>query len=495
MEIVETASCDSQGTVYISSDAVYRVIDPKHERSVIDILKAIESAQMDCIVPTEICTDKPPLVDNRYSPGGMVLKHKRIAYISYPHEWCAPMLQDAALFHLDLSVELSGQGLFLKDAHPWNILLEKGRPVFVDFTSIVTKDDLFEEAYLESNSRHHADTEEDRLARVVREIFDRMYLPYFVTPLAGYAFGRRARIRKAIENTTLNASTSVISLWQSLPTLRPRLSTVVKSLRLLMLHLRTRRIMRRLIENNDPLAFYQEMRRHVKSIGAGVGKSDYMIYYKLKGEDHDWTYSEKWNAKQKNVYNALDNPAINTVVDVACNTGWYAVLAAKLGKQVVAFDIDEACIEVLYDRVKSEQLNIMPLVLNFTELTQDRYSIHDEKRVLINANQRLRSDSVIALGIIHHLTLGMGLGFDELLDKLTPLCEKQLIVEFVDAEDAMIQNEPDFFPACFRNRSLLDEYKLQNLIEMINSRGFEVCCKDSYPSTRTILVCNRRSPS
>src|ERR1044071_455161 len=48
----------------------------------------------------------------------LVLKHRSVPFISYPQEWCAAMLKDAALVIIDLMIELAGHDLTLKDAHP-----------------------------------------------------------------------------------------------------------------------------------------------------------------------------------------------------------------------------------------------------------------------------------------------------------------------------------------------------------------------------------------
>jgi SAM-dependent methyltransferase len=237
------------------------------------------------------------------------------------------------------------------------------------------------------------------------------------------------------------------------------------------------------------------MHDYIRNFPVAIGGSAYSAYYQQKGEDQDWVYSDSWNTKQKSVHEALSSPEIHSVLDVACNTGWFACMAEKLGKSVVAFDIDEGCIETLYSRVRQSHLNVLPLVMNFTQLTQDRYSIHDGNKVLINARQRLRSDSVIALGIIHHLVLGLGLTFDLVLDSLTALCGKQLVIEFVDPDDAMIRDEPSFFPAYFKNRDLLSDYNMHTLIGLLEARGFDVRVGASYPETRKMLVCNRRLPA
>ena len=489
--MLEIASCDRQSEVYLDEDAVYRVVHIGHEDSVSQVLKAVDA--IDGIVATEICHDKELLATLASKKHKLVLKHKKIKYISYPHEWCASMLKDAALFHLELSQKLLVQELFLKDAHPWNILFEKGRPVFVDFTSIVSRDSLFGEVYLEANQSRKNDSNEVRLAWIFKEIFERMYIPYFAQALCGYAFGQHSRVRKAIEATTLNTSTSVISQrscfpgWQGM---RQLPQVIVKCFGLLRFRMQIKNIINLLMSEKNITIFYAEMFALVSNLKVEVGNTAYSNYYELKGENNTWVYSESWNDKQKSVYSALNKPEIESVLDVACNTGWFAVMAEKLGKRVVAFDIDEGCIEIFYAQVKKDQLDILPLVMNFTKMTQDRHSIVDSNKVLINATDRLRSDSLIALGIIHHLTLGAGLSFNEILDKLIPLCRKQLVIEFIDLDDEMIQSEPSFFPAYFNNRELLNGYDIKILIALIESRGFEVFCEKSHPSTRSILVCN-----
>lgn len=491
--MLEIASCDSQSSVYLDEDAVYRVVHIGHENSVLQVLKAVDA--IDGVVATEICSDEEQPVTLVSDGQALVLKHKKIKFISYPHEWCASMLKDAALFHLELSQKLISQGFFLKDAHPWNILFEKGNPVFVDFTSIVTKDSLFSETYLKSNLSNKECSDEVRLARIFKEIFERMYIPYFMQALCGYAFGQHSRMRKIIEATTLNASTSVIHMrscfpgWQGI---RQLPKVILKYLGLIRLHMQSLSVINQLMHEKDIAKFYAEMYALVNNLRVSIGNTAYSNYYELKGENNTWIYSDSWNEKQKSVYYALNVPEITSVLDVACNTGWFAILAETLGKRVAAFDIDEGCIEVLYSKVKKDQLDILPLVLNFMGMTQDRYSIIGEKKVLINATQRLTSDSVIALGIIHHLTLGAGLGFNEILKKLVPLCRKQLVIEFIDSDDKMIQNEPSFFPAYFNNKAILAHYDMQTLINLIELEGFDVRVLPSYPETRKILVCSKR---
>ena len=70
----------------------------------------------------------------------LVLEHERNPFVSYPHEWSASMLKDAALLHIDLFGRLGSHGLILEDWHPYNILFNGPKPIFVDFCSIIPTD-------------------------------------------------------------------------------------------------------------------------------------------------------------------------------------------------------------------------------------------------------------------------------------------------------------------------------------------------------------------
>ena len=489
--MLKVASCDSQGSVYIGDSAVYRPVVAAHAVNVEEVLKIV-GAGIDGVIETTVCTDNS-LPAELKGKGAITLRHRKVAYVSYPHEWCATMLQDAAVFHLTLSDQLLSKGLALKDAHPWNILFDCGSPVFVDFTSIVTERGLFEEGYLEANRQFRDAQNNSRATMLVREIFDRMFRPYFLNPLLFYACGERDRVRSRIENTTLNAATDSIARSECLPRRLTRRSTAKKIICFLKAYFSEKRAESKLSNSPESLtSFYAHMRRHVQSLPVAFGSSAYSSYYRDKGEDQGFSYSEQWNSKQKTVHEALDSSNIRSVLDVACNTGWFSLMAEKLGKSVVAFDFDEGCIEALYAEVQRLRLNVLPLVMNFTQLTRDRYSIHDGNKVLISASQRLRSDAVIALGIIHHLVLGLGMRLEEVLDSMIDLCAQRLVVEFVDPDDAMIKNEPSFFPAYFKNPKLINDYNMQALVALIEARGFDVSMRASHPDTRQILVCDRR---
>jgi hypothetical protein len=130
--VVDVASIvDEVGVVFHLNDKIYRAITKAHEEEVRkflarkDLNKFFEAG----LVQTSISTyssDQYPLV----------LEHRKIPFISYYMEWSGQMLYDVAHMIIDLQTLLVESGYWLKDGHPWNVLFDYSKPVFIDFGSI-----------------------------------------------------------------------------------------------------------------------------------------------------------------------------------------------------------------------------------------------------------------------------------------------------------------------------------------------------------------------
>ncbi|MDP2326311.1 MAG: SAM-dependent methyltransferase, partial [Gammaproteobacteria bacterium] len=64
-----------------------------------------------------------------------VLAPEEIPFVSYPYEWCAGQLRDAALLTLRIQVLAMEHGLSLKDASAYNVQFRGAAPVFIDTLS------------------------------------------------------------------------------------------------------------------------------------------------------------------------------------------------------------------------------------------------------------------------------------------------------------------------------------------------------------------------
>ena len=66
----------------------------------------------------------------------VTFEHKKILFMTHPAENTAYMFWLSAKTLLRVNLVLAKHGYVLIDAHPWNVMLERGNPKFIDFTSI-----------------------------------------------------------------------------------------------------------------------------------------------------------------------------------------------------------------------------------------------------------------------------------------------------------------------------------------------------------------------
>jgi ribosomal protein L11 methylase PrmA len=78
----------------------------------------------------------PALLGEGAHGAPIVVEHPRIPFVSYPYEWPFPALKAAALFHLDLQIELLAENVMLSDASAYNVQFIGPRPVLIDLLSL-----------------------------------------------------------------------------------------------------------------------------------------------------------------------------------------------------------------------------------------------------------------------------------------------------------------------------------------------------------------------
>jgi SAM-dependent methyltransferase len=176
----------------------------------------------------------------------------------------------------------------------------------------------------------------------------------------------------------------------------------------------------------------------------------------------------------------LDRWKPRSVVDIGSNTGWFSILAARKGASVVSLDVDEASVDRLFQIASSGSLDVLPLVVDATE---------GEAGPLLDKNDRLSGNTVLALGLVHHLVLGKGLTFDEVAGSLSPYSTERLLIEFVGVDDPLIASEPEFFPTFNDSPRSFDWYTLEGLVGAMRKRYENVQTVPSHPNSRSIVVC------
>ena len=398
----------------------------------------------------------------------MVLRHRELPFVSYPYEWCAAMLKDAAIMLINLEIELAQHGVTLQDAHPWNVLFDGPKPIYVDFTSIVpAREDALWPAY-------------DEFCR------------FFIYPLYLFCqgYGRIARwllhdLDQGVRKSDLVALTRKSTLCLKAESIGMQLVSMVKQRVPRPFRLSLKKgftlaksvLLKPLAGTRSRLYFLQQVRREVEGITIPLFKTEWSEYY--DGFFPSFSPSHDWTTKHITVHQVLSELRPKSVLDIGSNRGWYSQLAALLGSQVVALDVDEGCITQLYYDTKVKRLPIIPLVMNFKRPSPG-YGLCNQQRA--PATERLKCDMVLALALVHHLVFKQHLNFDQIVDGLSIFSKRWLLVEFIPPDDRYVR---EWWSEKF------SWYTLDNFISALKRRFHNLRILPSYPGSRVLLLCEK----
>lgn len=387
-------------------------------------------------------------------PWVAVLRHQTIPIVSYPYEWCFSMLQDAALLQLDLLVAALDEGMTLKDATPFNIQWLGTRPVFIDIGSFKV-----------------ADPGEPWAG--YRQFCEMFLYPLFLQAYKDVPFHQW--LRGSLEGVEAGHMNSLMSARDRL---RPGVFTHVYLLSKLQSgYEATQRNVRKdlrsagfsveLIKHN-----VKRIRRIVERLTWSRARSTWSNYV------HCNTYEEVDRERKKQfILRAAGSKHRSCVWDLGCNTGEYSRAVCECADLVVAVDADHLAIEHLYRDLKDEQsLTILPLVGNLTDPSPGLGWRHRERQTL---EKRSRPDLILALALVHHLSIGRNVPLLDLVEWFASF-EADLVIEFVAPEDAMVEQ-------LLRNRDKLDFGYTQERFEACVANHFVIAETEVLQSgTRTI---------
>jgi len=489
------AGYDNHGKVYIDTNHIEREIYPNYLHYALNILESYKTNNL----------EKIGIVHTDIDKGNKKFIHRK-HLISYPFEWTANMYKDAVLFHLNLFLKLEQHGLTLKDALPNNIVFDFCKPIFVDFLSIVEKNNLKYESWLMKDKSYM----EPRYS-----VFDQMFIPFILVPFMAMAERKYDLSRRMLAEQSCNCDGGV-PRWQdvysgSILKYGLRSKVLIKHLikKLFMMHSempiypRKPSKLFRLLSSKLELTFADfcsQLIKFVEAVDVTPPKSAYLSYYDAKSENFDLSDQSQWHTKQKTVAKIIDLEKPNTMIDIGANTGWFSILAARRGIKVIAIDVDESSIDALYLYAKQNDLKILSLLISFDNMTRQIFGMNcsdleyidrDFKAVPLYrpATERLNTDMVLCLGLLHHLVLGNGMPLADALGILSKLATKTLILEFVELHDKLIQEEPTFFKHIDKYSS--NKYNIGAVIEK-SKQYFNYCyIMDSHPKTRKLLICRK----
>lgn len=359
-----------------------------------------------------------------------VIKPERIPFVSYPEEWTAGQLYDAAVLTLDVMDAALDHGMRLKDASAFNVQFIGGRPVFIDTLSFVRDEGgpwvaygqflrhflaplalvAHTDARLQGLWRAHLDgVPVDLAARLLprRTRFKPGLLTHLHMPAAAEA--RHAHKDHA---TAQQADREARAVSMSGTALRGLLGS---------------------------------LRRTVESLQPAQATSHWSGYGEAQPTYTDDAQSDKQqllNAWLKEAIASAPGPAV--VWDLGANTGTYSRLAKECGAAtVVALEGDAAAAAEHYQRIRGHAGSPLPLCMDLLDPTPARGFAHQERASLA---ERGPADVVLVLALVHHLSITGHVPLHDLVQWLASLVRRDghLLVEWVGPDDpqaaAMLAN-------------------------------------------------------
>jgi len=361
------------------------------------------------------------------TPGAVrVLQPRELSFTFYPYEWCFSQLKQAALLTLDIQRIALEHGMILKDGSAYNVQFDGVEPIFIDTLSF--------ECYSEGQ---------------VWPGYSQ-FCRHFIAPLALMA-KCCAELVKLLQVRIDGVDLGLASrLLPGRTVLSPGLFLHVHAnARFCKVFSDTSRgerfseqIVRRRVSREALLGMVGSLKRCVSRLSWTIGDTEWGDYYR-----HTSYACDAFEKKKAEVKRFLESIRPRTVLDLGANTGVFSRLAAEGGARVWAVDGDPACVEQCYRSCRNDGVDgILPLYVDLSCPTPATGWALGERR---SFPDRVASDVVLALALVHHLAIGNNLPLPAIARFLCSLGD-WLIIEFVPKSDSqtqrLLRSRVDIFP-------------------------------------------------
>ncbi|MBI1976900.1 MAG: class I SAM-dependent methyltransferase [Candidatus Omnitrophica bacterium] len=446
---------DPSGSVFYYAGRVFRALGKESAK----ILRQLQEntavkgfIQQGSLIPYPwISSDNP--IYQRLKPAfpeaeGFV-EHPRLPLITYPYEWTYSMIADAAQLHLKLQLLLLSQGYSLKDASAYNIQFHDGRPIFIDLASI-----------------------EIPAQRDIWVAYGQ-FCRHFLFPLLlkrHKNFGLKGYYLTHMEGLDVEDVFKIFGRWGALKPpflIDVWLQRFFGSIANRNIEGLKKEVLSRQTDAKPQIVNLERLIRKVGRLSRWNQKTSQWLNYQETNTYTDQTEQQKIQCVQ----GIFQKNSIKTVLDLGCNTGQYSLLAAKEGIRVTAVDSDHDCVDSLYQRLRESNLKITPLWVDLANPSPALGFMHQERRSFL---ERVPSECVLALALIHHLLITSRIPLGAICDLLSRLTTSLLLVEYIAPQDSMFRRllalrqdlyehvSEEFFTATFAKKfELLHRQPLQ----------------------------------
>jgi len=437
---------DPNGFIFQQDGDIFRYISPLYKEKYFSFTESgfyEKLFQKNYLIHHELLTSD-------FADGSLIIKPKKIPFISYPYEWSFSQLKDAALLTLNIFRTALEHNLILKDASAYNIQFLEGRPIFIDTLSF------------------------DNYIIGQPWIAYKQFCQHFIFPLAAasYIDIRMVQLLKVfIDGIPIEMAKNFLP-FKAFLRFGVELHLILHSLFLQKANRKKiRQNQNRKMLKNSLFGLIDSLENTVINLKTNKQPTTWEKYYE---EHHTDEYR---TAKKELVIEYLQGVGGNNIWDLGSNDGFFSRIAASLNKDVISFDSDPNCVENNYLRVKkNSEKNILPLLMDFTNPSSSIGWANSERRSL---SERGPVDAILALALIHHLAIANNIPLEMISNFFGSNC-KWLIIEFVPKSDPKVKELLRFREDIFPN------YDINNF-EKIFIMNFEIIKKNNIGNTDRIL--------
>lgn len=407
---------DPESRVFYSGGDVYRSLSAEG----LEDFRAVaatgfwEKFQADgSIVATELVEGTADLPETMVKQSAGVLRHERIPFVSYPYEWPFSMLKRAALLQLDLTLAALEEDMILKDATPYNVQFKGSKPVFVDVGSF------------------------ERVREGEPWAAYRQFCMLYLYPLLLQSvkdFDPRALLRGNIDGITPAQMRRLVSFRD-----RFRKGFYLNVFLHAKLEAKHGDRGKEVKDEVKKAGFKKELIvanvRRMRKLVAGLEWDPPPGVWVAYGERNSYSDDDA-RRKDEFIREVATSQRWGLTWDIGCNNGRYSRIAAEGSDHVLSVDYDQGPIELLHRTLDEEgDEKILTLTMNLADPSPGLGWRGVERKPLPD---RGKPDLLLALALIHHVTIAANVPVQEFVDWLATL-ETSLVIEFPTREDVMVR--------------------------------------------------------
>ncbi len=442
---------DPSGFVFVESGVVRRQVNqsyyPKFDKLMSSGLYARLTAS-GRLVKHELLAE---------GPEHKIIQPDQLPFVSYPYEWSFSQLKDAALLTLAVHLESLDHGMVLKDATAFNVQFANGSAVFIDTLSF--------------------DFYRDGAPWVAYGQFCR----HFLAPLLLMKHVALDLVRLQalfLDGVPLEVASAMLprrTHWS--PTIQANIHLHARSLARHKGQFSSDR------QGNLSLAAQRNivvsLTRYLEALTLEAS-SEWGDYYSIANYDE-----AAFKFKEATVSRWIRESGLRKLWDIGGNDGHFSRLVQEHCDRILCTDIDPLAVEKNYLHCKAHREGkILPLVVDYTNPTPGLGYGNRERKALRERIGAFQPDGILALALVHHLSLSNNCSFEMLAESLAGT-SPHLIIEFVEPSDSwaakLLQSKRDA-------RHLFDFYNRRNF-ERVFSNHYQIVETAEVPgSERTLYL-------